>query len=71
MNRAYNKNFAGQLPILDWMFGTAHMPKANEPLFPIKYGIDAEIGDNYAAHIIGPFLPEKKRPNRDRLPVPQ
>jgi sterol desaturase/sphingolipid hydroxylase (fatty acid hydroxylase superfamily) len=34
----YNKNFAGQSPIIDWMFGTLHMPKHS---WPTAYGLGA------------------------------
>jgi sterol desaturase/sphingolipid hydroxylase (fatty acid hydroxylase superfamily) len=49
---SYNKNFAGQLPWLDWLFGTLHMPNGR---MPEKYGINESIPNNYASQILYPF----------------
>ncbi len=42
-----NRNFASMLPILDWVFGTFHMPKAE---WPKRYGTDSErAGGSFGA----------------------
>ena len=40
---AVDRNFAAQLPVIDWLFGTAHQPEA----WPTQYGLaegDAPVG---------------------------
>jgi sterol desaturase/sphingolipid hydroxylase (fatty acid hydroxylase superfamily) len=48
----HNKNFAGQLPFLDWIFGTAHFP--NDHL-PEKFGIDERVPAPYVDGVLYPF----------------
>jgi sterol desaturase/sphingolipid hydroxylase (fatty acid hydroxylase superfamily) len=49
---ARNKNFAGQFPVIDWIFGTYYLPK-NE--MPQIYGISEPMPKNYTAQLIFPF----------------
>lgn len=49
---AWNKNFAGQLPFLDAMFGTAHMPTGRMPTI---YGVDDPVPNTYLAQFAYPF----------------
>jgi sterol desaturase/sphingolipid hydroxylase (fatty acid hydroxylase superfamily) len=42
---ARNKNFAGQVPVLDYIFGTLHLPRGRKPT---KYGLDQPIPQTYA-----------------------
>lgn len=52
---ALNKNFAGQLPILDLLFGSLYMPKHQKPE---KYGLsnlNAPMPTNYWQQILYPF----------------
>jgi sterol desaturase/sphingolipid hydroxylase (fatty acid hydroxylase superfamily) len=49
---AFDKNFAGQLSILDRLFGTLHLP---EHEYPSRYGIDDPIPPRYAAQLLAPF----------------
>lgn len=37
----YNRNFAGQTPIVDWLFGTLYLPTRS---WPAAYGLDAGAG---------------------------
>ncbi|QKC84394.1 sterol desaturase family protein [Mesorhizobium sp. NZP2077] len=53
---AYDKNFAGQLAIIDLIFGTFRVPGATTPA---KYGVDDPIPANYFGQIGYPFLPRK------------
>ncbi|MHB2169159.1 sterol desaturase family protein [Alsobacter sp. R-9] len=48
---AYDKNFSGQLPLWDIVFGTAHMPGG----MPTRYGVDDPIPLGYASQIAYPF----------------
>ena len=51
---AVDKNFAVQVPLIDWLFGTAHQPDA----WPRAYGIEGDpIPDRWLQHLIGPFRP--------------
>lgn len=52
---AYDKNFSGQLVLLDILFRTAHMPKGERPT---RYGVDDPIPGNYLLDLAYPF----KRP---------
>ena len=49
---AYNKNYAGQLAVLDMLFGTLHMPRGQ---MPSKYGVDDPVPSTYISHLIYPF----------------
>lgn len=53
---ARNKNFAGQFPWIDQLFGTLHLPKNK---MPETYGIDAQMPASYPAQILYPFQKEK------------
>lgn len=50
---AFDKNFAGQLPLWDVIFGTAFMPAAE---MPKRYGTKDPVPKNYAGQIAYPFL---------------
>ncbi len=51
-----NKNFAGQLPLLDVVFGTAHLPRGS---MPAAYGIPDPTPDGYLAQLAWPFEPAR------------
>ena len=48
---AHDKNFAGQLPLWDVLFGTAHMPGR----MPTKYGVDEAMPHQYLQQLTYPF----------------
>jgi sterol desaturase/sphingolipid hydroxylase (fatty acid hydroxylase superfamily) len=54
---AYDKNFAGQLPFLDLLFGTMHMPPGE---MPTHYGVDEPVPTTYFKQMVYPF---KKKSN--------
>ena len=49
---AYGKNFAGQLSILDKLFGTMYMPKGQTPE---SYGLDEPVPHTYISQMLYPF----------------
>jgi len=49
---ARDKNFAGQLPVLDVLFGTLHMPRGKTPK---SYGVDERIPTTYLSQLVYPF----------------
>ena len=49
---ARDKNFAGQLPFLDVLFGTVHMPRSKRPK---AYGIDEPMPVTYPLQLLHPF----------------
>jgi sterol desaturase/sphingolipid hydroxylase (fatty acid hydroxylase superfamily) len=49
---ARDKNFAGQLSLLDVLFGTAHMPHGQ---VPSQYGIDDPLPSTYVRQLLHPF----------------
>ena len=53
---AYDRNFGGQLVVWDCLFGTANFA----PGKPERYGVDNPPAENFATHMIAPFLPERK-----------
>jgi sterol desaturase/sphingolipid hydroxylase (fatty acid hydroxylase superfamily) len=53
---ARDRNFAGQLPFLDILFGTLHMPRGR---MPQSYGLDEPMRQRYAYQILYPFLGER------------
>ncbi|PWJ87805.1 MULTISPECIES: sterol desaturase family protein [Mesorhizobium] len=54
---AYDKNFAGQLPVLDMLFGTYNVTGDK---VPEKYGVDDPIPSTYFGQIGYPLLPRRK-----------
>lgn len=48
---AYDKNFGGQLVILDWLFGTLNMPQNR----PVAFGIVEKISPRFLGQIAHPF----------------
>ncbi|MBZ9904457.1 sterol desaturase family protein [Mesorhizobium sp. BR115XR7A] len=58
---AYDKNFAGQLPFLDVIFGTYN---ATGNKLPEKYGVDDPIPSSYFGQLGYPFLPHRKPSKR-------
>ena len=55
---AYDKNFAGQLAIIDVIFGTFRVPGTT---VPVKYGVDDPIPSNYLGQLGYPLAPKRKR----------
>ncbi len=53
VREAYDKNFAGQLPFLDVLFGTAYMPRGR---MPEVYGINDRVPHTYLAQLLYPFI---------------
>jgi sterol desaturase/sphingolipid hydroxylase (fatty acid hydroxylase superfamily) len=49
---AYNSNFAGELPLMDLMFGPLRMPKGQ---MPTHYGIDERLPPGYLGQLSWPF----------------
>jgi sterol desaturase/sphingolipid hydroxylase (fatty acid hydroxylase superfamily) len=49
---AVNRNFAGGLPVLDVLFGTAYLPKGR---VPAAYGIDEPVPGEYLHQLTHPF----------------
>src|SRR3954452_4200652 len=47
-----DRNFAGNLPLLDVIFGTCHLPKHS---MPEAYGITEPVPDGYLAQLRWPF----------------
>ena len=56
---ARDKNFAGQLSLLDVLFGTAHMPRGR---VPSQYGIDESLPLTYLSQLMHPFRGVGQRP---------
>jgi sterol desaturase/sphingolipid hydroxylase (fatty acid hydroxylase superfamily) len=51
-----NRNFAGQLPVVDMIFGTFHLPRHE---WPATYGIDDPIPETYLGQLAWPFRPHE------------
>jgi sterol desaturase/sphingolipid hydroxylase (fatty acid hydroxylase superfamily) len=49
---ARNRNFASQLPVLDLLFGTLHLPRGK---MPARYGIDDPVPPGYLPQLLYPF----------------
>ncbi len=59
---ARNRNFAGQFPVLDWIFGTQYLPKNERPK---TYGTDDPVPDGYIAQLKFPFYADIRRQTSD------
>lgn len=55
---ARDKNFAGQLPLWDVVFKTAHVPDGR---MPEHYGVDVPVPLNYIDHLVYPFSARVRR----------
>ena len=51
-------NFAGEVPLVDWLFGTLYLPDRS---WPLAYGIGEEAPDGYVAQLLWPFLTNRRR----------
>ncbi len=60
---ALDKNFAGQLPFIDVLFGTSFMPLNRRPK---RYGTDTPTPTTYLAQMIEPLRPAKT-PHPDHI----
>ncbi|BBB07401.1 sterol desaturase family protein [Sphingopyxis sp. EG6] len=49
---AWNKNFSGQFPVWDIIFGTAHMRRDS---LPTRYGIEEPVPGTYGRQLLYPF----------------
>jgi sterol desaturase/sphingolipid hydroxylase (fatty acid hydroxylase superfamily) len=58
--RVHNKNFAAQLPLLDWLFGTLYLPTRK---MPHRYGVSELVPAGYLGQILYPFRGELKMEN--------
>ncbi|HEY3910664.1 MAG TPA: sterol desaturase family protein [Stellaceae bacterium] len=47
-----NRNFASMLPVIDWLFGTYHLPRK---AWPTAYGIEGELPRSLPGQLIHPF----------------
>lgn len=74
---AYDKNFAGQLSFLDWLFGTMHMPGKD---LPQRYGTDDPVPNGYLPQLAYPFTatrapeaadtgPDRREPSAAGIPA--
>ena len=50
--QAHNKNFAGELPLLDWLFGTFYLP---DDRMPTQYGVSERVPTRYFRQMMYPF----------------
>jgi len=48
-----NRNYASMLPVLDRIFGTAHLPRDQ---FPSRYGITGTVPDSWTDQLVRPLL---------------
>jgi sterol desaturase/sphingolipid hydroxylase (fatty acid hydroxylase superfamily) len=61
---AYNRNYAGQVPMVDWLFGTLHLPDH----WPERYGIGERAPEGYLAQLAWPFQ-SRRRTAHTRAPA--
>jgi sterol desaturase/sphingolipid hydroxylase (fatty acid hydroxylase superfamily)/rhodanese-related sulfurtransferase len=58
--RVHNKNFAAQLPLLDWLFGTLYLPTRK---MPQRYGVSELVPAGYLEQMLYPFRGDLKMEN--------
>ena len=46
-----DRNYAAMLPLVDWVFGTLHLPQQ----WPSSYGIDTVMPPSFVGQILSPF----------------
>lgn len=64
---AYDKNFAGQLAVLDFIFGTHHLPGHT---IPQRYGTSTPVPRGYVGQIVFPFKSDDPEQRAARAPIP-
>jgi len=67
---ARDRNFAAQLPLLDFLFGTLYMPRGDRA--PSAFGLDQPIPSSYPAQLLYPFqsAPEERPLNTELSSAP-
>ena len=50
-----DRNYSAMLPVLDWLFGTLHLPRH----WPEVYGVDHPVGDTLVRQLAGPLMPNR------------
>lgn len=50
-------NYASMLPVMDWIFRSAHLPRTQ---WPLAYGIVNRIPSTLGAQLVYPFLPQPR-----------
>lgn len=53
-----DRNFAPMLPVMDWLFGTLHLPRG---AWPTAYGIDSSLPASLGGQMVYPLLPAAPR----------
>jgi sterol desaturase/sphingolipid hydroxylase (fatty acid hydroxylase superfamily) len=54
-SEALSKNFAGLLPLWDWLFGTLYLPNGRQPQ---QFGVlDQAVPDGFWRQLVHPFRP--------------
>jgi sterol desaturase/sphingolipid hydroxylase (fatty acid hydroxylase superfamily) len=64
--KAYDKNFAAQLPLLDLLGGTLHLPGN---AYPEQYGVDKPLPQNYLRQLVQPFTARRRVRPSDAVPT--
>ena len=59
-----DRNYASMLPLMDWIFGTYHLPRNQ---WPSAYGIEARLPGSLAGQLMYPLRPAQ---SQERLPEP-
>lgn len=63
---AFDKNYAAQISLIDWVFGTMYMPDR----MPSKYGIDEKVPETYHEQLVYPFTAKTAETAGQSAPVP-
>jgi sterol desaturase/sphingolipid hydroxylase (fatty acid hydroxylase superfamily) len=61
-----NKNYASMLPVMDFLFGSAYMPKQQ---WPADYGIEGPMSAGLLGQLLQPFMPEADQPQVPEVAV--
>ena len=64
-----DKNYAAMLPVMDWLFGSLHLPATG---LPVRYGTDHPMPAGFVDQLLEPFMPENMPPQAPpRTPLPR
>ena len=61
LEKPHDKNYASMLPLYDFLFGTAHLPKKE---WPAHYGCDTPVSPDLSAQLLDPIFPRPAQPVR-------
>ena len=62
-----DRNYASMLPVMDWIFGTHHLPRKE---WPVSYGTDTAMPASLGGQLVYPLMPRPPHPPLAQASLP-